>query len=421
MALTLYRLLLRLGLPFVVLRQWWHHREKAGRRTAWREFFGHYGDRSLSSVIWLHAASQEGARATALLAEALRTARPGCDILVTSSTYAGREALRQVCAAAVLSAYLPYDLPGSARRFLTHFRPLLGVVVGVEVWPTLFAACRQHGVPTVLANARLSRELARGYARFGALSRPAFGTFAACCAQDRASARRLRRLGALRVMMTGNVDFDVPADPSQVEEGRELMAALRGRAVLLLAGTCEGEEEPLLDELTEDDGTLIVIVPRDPERFETVAALAAARGMSVARRSRGDAPHIGRRVFLGDTTGEMPYYCAMSTVAILGGSFSSTGRHQLMEICAAGVPVVIGPRTADLVHVADAAVTAGAAIRVLDVSEAVRAARNLLKVREWREHMALAGLKLGAAHNGATARHLEVCRHLLRATTSGPR
>ncbi len=271
----------------------------------------------------------------------------------------------------------------------------------------------------ILANARLSRDLARSYARFGALSRPAIGLFAECCAQGRASALRLRCLGARHAIVTGDVNFDTPSDPSKVEEGRALMAALRGRNALLLAGTCEGEEELLLDALTQDDGTLIVIVPRNPERFEAVAALAAARGMSIARRSRGEAPHIGRRVFLGDTVGETPFYCAMSTVAIVGGSFTSTGGQDLIEICAAGVPAVIGPRMAEFAHHAYSALAAGAAIRVLDAREAVRTARKLLEIREWREHMALAGLKLGAVHKGARARHLEVCRRLLHAVTPG--
>ena len=100
------------------------------------------------------------------------------------------------------------------------------------------------------------------------------------------------------------------------------MAALRGRKALLLAGTCEGEEQMLLDALGEDDGTLIIIVPRHPERYGAVAELASARGMNVARRSQGEAPHVGRRVFLGDTVGEMSFYYAVSTVAIIGGSFS---------------------------------------------------------------------------------------------------
>jgi 3-deoxy-D-manno-octulosonic-acid transferase len=413
MALGLYTLMLRLGLPFVALRQWWQHHGEAGRRSDWREFFGRYGDRSLRSVIWLHAASPTSVRAAAPLARALRAEYPNHDVLVTSSTRTARDALQRACGSEVLSAYLPYDLPGSTRRFLAHFRPQLGIVVGVEVWPALLAACRLRGVPMVLANARLSRKMARGYARFGALSRRAIGIFSACCAQDLASARRLRCLGARRVVVTGNVEYDAPSDPAMIEEGRALMAALRGRNALLLVGTCEGEEEMLLEALGQDDGTLIVIVPRHPERFDAVAALATARGMNVARRSRGEAPHIGRRVFLGDTTGEMPFYFAMSTVAIIGGSFTPEGGRDLIETCAAGIPAVVGPRMAESFELAQPAVAAGAAIQVADAREAVRTAHKLLEIRDWRERMALAGLKVSATHQGATTRHLEWFRHLL--------
>ena len=421
MGLRLYTLLLRLGLPFAVLRQWWRHHGQAGRNADWRELFGRYAERSLRSVVWLHAASAGGTGAAVRLVRAFRQQYPDHDVLVTATTREQRDALRQACGNDVVLAHLPYDLPGAARRFLEHFRPRLGVVVGVEVWPVLLSACQRHGVPMVLANARVSRELARSYARFGALSRPAIGIFAACCTQNRASEGRLRRLGARRVLVTGDIDFDAPSDPAKVEEGRSLMAALRGRRTLLLAGTCEGEEEMLLDALAQDDGTLIVIVPRDPGRFEAVAALAAARGMNVARRSRGEAPHAGRRVFLGDTVGEMPFYYAMSTVAIVGGSFTPEGERDLIETCAAGVPAVVGPRITGFAGRAHPALAVGAAIQVADAYEAVRTVRKLLEIREWRERMALAGLKLGAAHQGATARLLEVCRRLLPAAENEPR
>jgi 3-deoxy-D-manno-octulosonic-acid transferase len=419
MALGPYTLLLRLGLPFILLWQWWCHRGDAGRYADWREFFGRYSKRSLRSLVWLHAASASDAYGAAALARALQTQYPDHDVLVTSSSSAARDALRQTCTSEVLTVYLPYDLPGAVRRFLAHFRPRLGVMVGVELWPVLLTACRQHGVPMVLANARMSRAVTRGYARFGALSRPTIAIFAACCARDHASARRLRWLGARRVVVTGNVDFDVPSDPAKVEEGRALMAAMRGRKSLLLVGTRDGEEQILLDALGDDDGTLIVIVPRHAERFETVAALANSRGMNVARRSRGEAPHIGRRVFLGDTTGELAFYYAMSTVAIIGGSFAAEGGRELIETCAAGVPAVIGPRTSAFASLTHPALTVGAALQVADVREAVRTARKLLELREWRERMALAGLKLCAAHQGATGRHLELCRRLLPATSLG--
>lgn len=413
MGLALYRLLLRLALPVMALRQWLRHRGDSGRHADWREFLGYYSSRPLRSVVWLHAASSNALRAAAPLARALQAEHPGCEILVTSSTIAGREASRRACGEQVLFAYLPYDLPGPTHRFLEHFRPCLGVAVGVDVWPVLLAACQRRGVPIALANARLSSGLARSYARFGALSRPAFASLAACCAQDLATSRRLRSLGARTVTVTGNIIFDTESHPAKVEEGRALMAALRGRKAMLLAGTCEGEEQMLLDALGEDDGTLIIIVPRDSERFGAVAELAAARGMNIARRSQGEAPHVGRRVFLGDTVGEMPFYYAVSTVAIIGGSFNSAEGQDPIEACAAGVPAIIGPHMAENTETTRAALLANAAIRVTDAGEAIRVARNLLEIREWREHMALAGLKLTAAHRGATERHLVVCRTLL--------
>ena len=413
MSLALYALLLRLALPFVALRQWWRHRGEVGRHADWREFFGRYSDRSLRGVIWLHAASTRGSRAVWVLARALGAQYPGHEILVTSGTSAGREALRRICGDRLLSAYLPYDLPGPSRRFLEHFRPRVGVLVGFEIRPALLEACRLQGVPIMLANAHLSRQLARGYARFGSLTRPALASLAASCARDRATVQRLRLLGAQSVAVSGDLNFDAASDPADIEAGRALMAALRGRKALLLAGTCEGEEQMLLDALAHDDGTLIIVVPRDPDRSDAVAALAAERGMSVARRSRGEAPHVGRRVFLGDTAGEMPFYYAVSSVAVLGGSFAPRGGHDLIEACAAGVPAVIGPQLTGFDDATQAALAAGAALRVADAEEAVRIARKLLDARELREPMTLAGLRLTAPHQGATARHLELFRRLL--------
>ncbi|MGH8738750.1 MAG: 3-deoxy-D-manno-octulosonic acid transferase, partial [Burkholderiales bacterium] len=217
MSLVLYRLLLRLGLPVMAIRQWLHHRGETGRHADWREFFGYYSGRSIRSIVWLHAASANAALAAVPLTRVLRTRYPDHDILITSGTIPGREALRRTFGDAVLLAYLPYDLPGVARRFLEHFQPRLGVVIGVDVWPVLLAACRRRGIPMMLANARLSGGLARSYARFGALSRSAFGSFAASCAQDRATSLRLRGLGAQNVAVTGNIIFDAPSDPDRVE------------------------------------------------------------------------------------------------------------------------------------------------------------------------------------------------------------
>ncbi|MGH8746601.1 MAG: 3-deoxy-D-manno-octulosonic acid transferase, partial [Burkholderiales bacterium] len=306
-------------------------------------------------------------------------------------------------------------------RFVAHFGPRIGIMMETEVWPNLLAACRERGVPVILANARMSRKSARGYGRFACLTRPAFASLAAVCAQDRSAVRRLRRLGAPNVALTGNLKFDVVPDPAKVEEGRAFRTALRGRKVLLWASTREGEEALLLDALGEDDGSLLVVVPRHPQRCEEVAALLAARGLVFARRSLGETPHAGKRAYLGDTMGEMAFYYAACDAALIGGSFRRLGGQNLIEACAAGKPAVLGPHMFNFEEATRQALAAGAALQLPDAGEAMRAARALLGDAGRRARMGAAGLQLCAAHRGATGRHLALVRGLLEAAAqAGP-
>jgi 3-deoxy-D-manno-octulosonic-acid transferase len=417
---TLYTWLLYAALPWILARLWWRGRREPGYREALAERFGFSTLLPKPKLLWLHAVSVGEARACAPLVRALQRAHPDHDVLVTCLTASGRETVKQVFGESVLLAYLPYDYPGAVQRFLEHFRPRLGVLVETEIWPNLMHACRRNGVPMVLANARMSNRSARAYQRFGLLSRPAFASLAATCAQGPADARRLTRLGARGVVVTGNLKFDIEPDTAKVEEGRAFRASLRRRKALLLASTREGEEQRLLEEAgLADDGTLIVLVPRHQQRFDGVAALAERLGFTLARRSLGEAPHEGRRLYLGDTMGEMSFYYAMCDVAVIGGSFEPLGGQNLIEACAAGVPVVTGPHMFNFADVTRLAVRAQAALQVSDAAAALRAARALLADPERCARMGVAGKRLCARHRGAAERHLAVCRRLLTAEAPG--
>ena len=417
---ALYSALLVAALPFILARLWWRGRREPGYREAIAERFGRSALEPKPKLLWLHAVSVGEVRACAPLVHALQREHPDHDVLLTCLTAAGRETIRQVYGESVHRAWLPYDYPWAVQRFLEHFRPRLGVLVETEIWPNLVRACAQNGVPLLLANARMSRKSLRGYQRIAPLTQPAFESLAATCAQSAADARRLRRLGAANVTVTGNLKFDIDPDPAKAGEGRALRAALRHRKVLLLASTREGEEELLLQELgAQDDGTLIVLVPRHPQRFDTVAALAQRMGFTLARRSLGEAPHQGRRLYLGDTMGEMAFYYALADVAVIGGSFAPLGGQNLIEGCAAGIPVVTGPHMHNFADVTRMAVEAQAAIQARDAAMALRAARALLEDAEHCARMGMAGMRLCAQHRGAAERHLAVCRDLLRARAPG--
>lgn len=417
---ALYTLLLCLALPWILARLWWRGRREPGYREALAERFGYSALQPRPRLLWVHAVSVGEARACAPLVRALQREYPDHDLLVTCLTASGRDTVKQVFGESVLVAYLPYDYPRAVQRFLEHFRPRLGVLVETEIWPNLMHACRGNGVPVVLANARMSHKSARAYQRFALLSRPAFAALAAVCAQGPADARRLQRLGARDVSIAGNLKFDIEPDPRKVEEGRAFRAALRQRKVLLLASTREGEEERLLPGLgASDDGTLLVLVPRHQTRFDAAAALAQRLGFSVARRSLGEAPHQGVRLYLGDTMGEMAFYYALCDVAVIGGSFEPLGGQNLIEACAAGVPVIAGPHMYNFADVTRFAVRAQAALQVADAAAALAAARALLADPERCARMGIAGKRLCARHRGAAQRHLAVCRRLLTAPGRG--
>jgi 3-deoxy-D-manno-octulosonic-acid transferase len=417
---TLYTLLLHAALPWILVRLWWRGRREPGYRAHIAERFGRSALAPKEKLLWVHAVSVGEARASAPLVHALQREYPDHDVLVTCLTAAGRDTVRQVFGESVLLAWLPYDTPAALRRFLEHFRPRLGIMMETEIWPNLLHACRAYGVPVLLANARLSQRSARAYRRLPGLSRPAFGALAAVCAQGPADARRLRLLGAREVSVAGSLKFDIEPDPARAEAGRAFKAALRGRKVLLLASTRDGEEEALLAQCAGfGEDTLIVLVPRHARRFDAVAAIAARLGFGVARRSLGEAPHGGRRLYLGDTMGEMAFYYALADVAVIGGSFAPLGGQNLIEGCAAGVPVVTGPHMYNFADVTRLAVRAQAAVQAQDPAAALSAARALLADPARRARMGEAGRRLCMRHRGATARHLEVCRRLLTAAAPG--
>ena len=410
---ALYTAALAAMAPAMLARLWWRGAREPGYRQAVGERFGRYRTAVRGPVLWVHAVSVGEVRAAAPLVAGLRAAWPGEPVLVTCVTAAGRQTIAQLWGEAVQTAWLPWDFPGAVRRFLAHFRPRIGIFMETEVWPNLLAGCAAQGVPMVLANARLSQHSARRYARLRSLFAPAFGRLCCVCAQSTEDAERLAAAGARAVRVTGNLKFDVEPDPAAASRGRAWREAL-GRSVVLLASTREGEEATLLGALEALPAqVLIVIVPRHPRRFDEVAALLAARAHPAARRSRGEAPAPWQRVYLGDTLGEMAFWYAAAEVAVMGGSFGPYGGQNLIEACAAGTPVVIGPSTHNFAEPVRLALAEGAALAVRDAQEASRAVAGLLADAPRRQAMGEAGRRLCALHRGATARHLEAIAEVL--------
>jgi 3-deoxy-D-manno-octulosonic-acid transferase len=412
-----YNALLHLALPALPLRLWWRGRKEPGYRTNVVQRFGIYdGARPQGKLIWLHAVSLGETRAALPLLRALRERYPNHRFLVTQMTATGRAAASELYGEFAEIAWLPYDFPWAVQRFLRHFRPAVGIVMETELWPNLLSQCRRMGVPTLVVNARLSERSARGYARLGRFGRKVVCSVTTFGAQTDSDAARLQHLGARNVAVTGNLKFDVTPAAGHTERAVDFRALFGSRKVLLMASTREGEEAMILDALQRSsigDDVLIVVVPRHPQRFDDVAALLQKRGLSFVRRSEArDVPKDCRFV-LGDSMGEMVGYYAACDLTFIGGSLLPYGAQNLIEACAVGAPVLIGPSTFNFAQAAQWAIEAGAARRVANADVLMRAAGELLESPEALAGMREAGLRFTAMHRGATARTLALIEPLL--------
>jgi 3-deoxy-D-manno-octulosonic-acid transferase len=414
LALALYAATLRLLTPFYLLRLWRRGAKEPLYRHALGERLGFYPGRDEPGRLWIHAVSLGETRAASALITALREREPALRLLLTHSTATGREAGQALLqnlgdAHGDAQAWLPYDTPGAVRRFLRHWRPRMGVLMETEVWPTLQHEAERAGVPMVLANARLSEKSLRQGLRFAALLRPAARRMTLALAQTEADAARIRAMGTARVQVAGNLKYDIAVDPALIHRGQAWAARL-GRPVLMLAVSREGEEAALLAEWTKRPAPrpLLAIVPRHPQRFDEIAALVQASGLSLARRSNWrDEPTpeaLQADVWLGDSMREMPLYYGLAHVALLGGSFEPLGGQNLIEAAACGCPVLAGPHTFNFAEATELALAAGAAERCVDLPSAVERGLAMCADPGARSAMSASALAFSAAHRGAAAR-----------------
>lgn len=387
-----YATLLWLATPAYLWKLWRRGRAEPLYRHAVGERLGRYGSEPPSAGwVWVHAVSLGETRAAAALVAALRAQQPGLRLLLTHGTATGRAAGAALLQPGDRQAWLPYDTPAAVARFFQHFQPAIGVLMETEIWPNLLHAAQCRGVPMVLANARLSERSARKAQRLQALFGPAAQCVKLVLAQTPEDAERLRAAGALQVEVCGNVKFDVSPDAQQLARGAAWRQAL-ARPIVLAASTREGEEAALLtawQQMRQQQPAtqqaappLLLIVPRHPQRFDEVAALIADSGVTLQRRSTwADTlpPEAAQAdVWLGDSIGEMATYFGCARVALLGGSFEPLGGQNLIEAAACGCPVLMGPHTYNFADAATLAQREGAAMRVDDISDAVRVAMQML-------------------------------------------
>ncbi len=251
----------------------------------------------------------------------------------------------------------------------------------------------------------------RSFRRWGlarATARRLLGSFALCLARSQADAERFSALGAIDVLMLGDLKNAAPPLPAAPEALAELRAAIGERPTWLAASTHPGEEAHIgaahqrLRRQYPD--LLTVIAPRHPERGEALVSELGTNGEKLARRSQGEQPGATTGIYLADTLGELGLFYRLASLAFIGGSLVSHGGQNPLEAARLGCPPLFGPHTGNFDEMTTRLLQVGAARRIGDADELASVVGALLADPAERERMARQGRAAGAAEEAVLVR-----------------
>ncbi len=405
---VVYTILLTLLSPLLLLQLYKKKEGKPPFGKRWKEHFGITPAIKGNAPLWIHAVSVGEAIAATILIKAIKQHFPQQAIVVTTTTSTGAQQIERL-GNLVEHRYMPIDFAFAVRGFLNAVKPQKMIIIETELWPNTLATVAQRGIPVIVVNARLSKKSQYNYAKikpvFNLLSRNI--TKILCQSQQDADNFAALGISDTKLVVTGSIKYDIQIDPQTLSAGKDLRAEIGvQRRVWIAASTHAGEDEQILaahKELLKDDAaTLLILVPRHPERFDAMFTLAQQLGFTTTRRTTGKVT-AETQVYLADTMGEMLLLLSAADICFMGGSLigNKVGGHNLLEPAALGIPCINGPSYFNFREITQQLHAAGAVELIENSQQLGQTLLQLFAAPEKMHHMAQQGIAVVAANRGA--------------------
>ena len=385
-------------------------------------------------LIWLHCVSVGETEAARPLVRALRERFPSYRLAVSTTTVTGQQVARRVFqheAAAVF--YFPIDWAWTVRKVLRTLQPSVVLIMETELWPNLLRTCRRQSIPVALVNGRISANSFRRYKMIRPFTSRMLNNVSMAIMQSERDVTRIRELGmpAERTLSSGNVKFDsAGSDDSEARRTSNILDRFgfrEGEALIVAASTHWPEEQVLIDafkRVNQSDRrrARLLIAPRHPKRFNEVAELISASGLSWARRSAAPENQDAIcEVILLDSIGELRAVFPLADIAFIGGSIASHGGHNVLEPAVEGVCVITGPHTDNFAAIIKTFLSEGALVQLEEVAVCEAANQLAVTIKELledeprRREIGQRAIAVCDHNRGATDRTMSILAKLLSA------
>jgi len=405
--LFVYRLLIYISLPFVFLNFYWRSIKSPEYSKRMLERFAVLDACPQSDGIWVHCVSVGETKAAIPMIRVLLQQFPEVPVTVTCTTPTGSHEIKNAFADKVFHCYCPLDMPSVVNRFLNKVQPKVAIMVETEVWPFTLLECQKRHITTMLINGRMSESSAKGYLKISGLTRRVFGSFSLVAAQYPSDAERFVQLGVNpeHMVTSGSVKFDISPDEELIAKGNAFKQYFNDEPIFVAASTHASEDEVAIEAFRQlkkiNQRLKMIIVPRHPERFDTVKGLLEHSEFSYVCRStlisteqqleQGHSPDTLQPessqnsfnmsdidIMLGDTMGELLMMYVAADIAFVGGSLVEIGGHNILEAAVFGKPTIIGPNYFNFQDVSQEMIDEGACFVVKNAEELASTVNRLI-------------------------------------------
>ena len=292
--------------------------------------------------VWMHCASLGEFEQARPILEALRKKHPHKSFILTFFSPSGYQ-VHQKYSGADQVFYLPLDSSDNARKFIQIVKPTLALFVKYDLWYHFLKTLSEQQVPTVLFSA-LFRKDQIFFKWYGGIHRQMLGYFQQIFVQDNSSKRLLEQIGIHTVQVAGDTRFDRSAQLLLQKSSVLQLIHFKENHKLIIAGSTWLADDRLLQKL----------LSRLPETFKL---LIAPHDIQVERISEIKALFTGKfcfwdseeellrekRVCILNTIGELANAYQYADVVWIGGGFTRSGIHNVVEPAVFGKPIFFGP------------------------------------------------------------------------------